>query len=1469
MDILRRRRRERRAAAPARAARARRRDGRILPVFRGQVSTIGARVPYPFRGSDSEIGPGIGEFSYAVGNTDVDTIQFGVNAVARTAAINNLDATSRVSVIFQDGAGNVISTGYLPTIMRVPGHLRARLLTSFADALGNASTFDINDVTVVRVRFSQRERRGGGRQTGFSTPALVCHPQDLQMCFSKAIATQLSRIRWHTERVKLKNSCSELAVLNNLKGYALIKKLLSQHKNGKNICKLVGATHLTVDELLESSRIVREDYWFHNWKGLNSKPNSVMSKALRERAIEICDGVGWDPEVPVPFGEIYRFEEYLTETLGVQCRIKVFDKLKECIFDSRTPADRVAFPNIAHYFYLKLEEEHYTPIMGIHTVVSQHFYCPNCSMGYNSKQQHVCGVFCKGCGSEQVNHNQTSLAENKIDVEVERIRCGECNRDFVSTACVLQHLKVQDKQKHSMCLRKWKCLKEECKNNRCYTQVGVRAVSPAEHVCTDRFCQPCKAWVPPWPLHKCFVLNKTPRDSKRTMVYVDFESTQEGIKEGINGELLCGVHEVNLAVSFVMNQNGGHTEFVHYNIKEWVTHFLKDKEYEGCTFVFHNGKGYDFQFIVGQVTEEANLKPYLVRVGTKILHMVIGTTATKPRGIGGYTFVDSLNFLTMSLSRFSKTFGLSSKKGFYPHLFNTFENTNYIGPMPPLETFGVNSMSKSHYEEVKAWHTEKVAASYVWDNKFELLSYCRADVKLLMEGCECFNGIVANITKDIPDMLQPKKKKKKKKNNQEAVEEVQETKRKCTHIVPFQFPTLASSAMAIFRAKFMPKDVIAALPIWLARELKASFAGGRCGCCKLYWKNTTPGDRAWYVDFTSLYPYINKFGTYPKGHPVVSKQPVTNQTTIQQLLLEREGVSVMCVDVLCPPGLYHPFLHEKRDGKLMFDLCAKSRVWYTSLELREALCLGYVITIIHTDVYWCSVEIGIFARYVNAFLQLKQQAAGWPEGVESAEQKQGYIDEYFIKSKGIKLEASKIGKKNPGLYSTAKLYLNSLWGKFGQRLSENYDKHEILTTSTGGSARWYELIANNQLTDFVPLSKTSALVTYSAEEKVSAGTNSSNGISNNDNELVDDKNIALAVFTTAQARIKLYKEFLEPCGKRVLYYDTDSLIFVTKEGEDPSSFVKLGDQLGEATNELGKDYGGSDYKYGDSYISEFFSGGPKNYGYTISKRGSDETSTNLKVKGVCLNRRDVSKDLNYSAARDVITSQSSLKLNFDGIRRSTTEAFTITTNELTKIYRRSFTKRKLLAAQPGETTIDSIPWTDDDTEEYEALKKSLMQKKDNDGDVVMLEEKEQGPDESSKRQKTNYIYAVEKEKRVSSGVIYMVMDTRAGTYGFGLTGNANQGDIKTYDDLVAVVPKLGPDEHKVLIATLGGFKRTYLSRRYFWLMNELDFEQIGFVPYHKGNGADKASIRLMWFAISGSHKLLVFKAETSQFLVFK
>ena len=150
--------------------------------------------------------------------------------------------------------------------------------------------------------------------------------------------------------------------------------------------------------------------------------------------------------------------------------------------------------------------------------------------------------------------------------------------------------------------------------------------------------------------------------------------------------------------------------------------------------------------------------------------------------------------------------------------------------------------------------------------------------------------------------------------------------------------------------------------------------------------------------------------------------------------------------VLTPRRLFHPVLPYRTLGKLMFPLCktcadtcnqapcthtdggrAIQGTW-CNVELQKALEKGYQILQLHEVWDFSQTSDELFADYISTFLEIKQEASGYPKGVTTEEQKQQYVDEYFERE-GIRLDPDKI-EYNPGLRALAKLMLNSFWGKY-------------------------------------------------------------------------------------------------------------------------------------------------------------------------------------------------------------------------------------------------------------------------------------------------------------------------------------------------------------------------------------------------------------------------------------------------------
>ena len=61
----------------------------------------------------------------------------------------------------------------------------------------------------------------------------------------------------------------------------------------------------------------------------------------------------------------------------------------------------------------------------------------------------------------------------------------------------------------------------------------------------------------------------------------------------------------------------------------------------------------------------------------------------------------------MGLDKLTKTFDLKeNKKGFFPHLFNTKENLNYVGHFPEKEFYQPRFMTESKKIEFDDWYSK-------------------------------------------------------------------------------------------------------------------------------------------------------------------------------------------------------------------------------------------------------------------------------------------------------------------------------------------------------------------------------------------------------------------------------------------------------------------------------------------------------------------------------------------------------------------------------------------------------------------------------------------------------------------------------------------------------------------------------------------------------------------------------------------
>ncbi|XP_011631834.1 uncharacterized protein LOC105423675, partial [Pogonomyrmex barbatus] len=277
-----------------------------------------------------------------------------------------------------------------------------------------------------------------------------------------------------------------------------------------------------------------------------------------------------------------------------------------------------------------------------------------------------------------------------------------------------------------------------------------------------------------------------------------------------------------------------------------------------------------------------------------------------------------------------------------------------------------------------------------------------------------------------------------------------------------------------------------------------AFFGGRTGNIATRYE-ITGTEKIRYVDVCSLYPYVLKTGVLPIGHPdiyvgeecadLIGIAPNFNFTPVEGLVRCR---------VLPPRDLFYPVLPYRVRGKLLFALCrtccesfsrdacthddSAEREFegtWVSCELRKAVEKGYLV--MRVDEIWQykstrynpeTRQEGLFTEYINTFLQLKQEASGWPSECNDDVAKERYLREYEA-TEGIILDKNNI-VRNSGLRSVAKLCLNSFWGKFGQR--SNLPNTEIIRSPQ----RFAELLSSpeHEIVGVLPVNEDAIYVSW-------------------------------------------------------------------------------------------------------------------------------------------------------------------------------------------------------------------------------------------------------------------------------------------------------------------------------------------------------------------------------------------------------
>jgi hypothetical protein len=996
--------------------------------------------------------------------------------------------------------------------------------------------------------------------------------------------------------------------------------------------------------------------------------------------------------------------------------------------------------------FLLYYNNHFYPILSMPAFYNKKYYCEICFHPYDSHfEKHKCNA-----------NSVCELCKKRYCIKNNPIQCSYCLKFSNNNDCLIRH-------QTEYCYKLKIC-------SVCSKFMSWR------HVCDNqRWCKFCKSAVD--LEHKCFIIKGDILKHKfNGYVIFDYETMIDSEQRHI--PCLIVAQKICARCLDENNNDDDNNKFTFCEVCEEKVFFNNETfcEYlfklEYFIVIAHNMGRFDGYFIMNYIINHRCPQDDLPRPlinGSRILCL----------NYKQIKILDSFNFIPMALSKFSKTFSLSdADKGYFPYLFNTLENQNYIGDIPNMNYYGTNKMSKDELDKFKLWYNaERNSVNKKEFNlKDEMIKYCRQDVQILKKGILSFRNILMNLDKEefcvdpflhtisiasychmlyrklfmpensialIPEMGYNF-------NENQSIKAINWLKfisiSQDLHIVHarnqgehqingLKVDGYCASNNTIYEFdgcyfhgcpkhfrpetinKFYQKPMKLVYEDHLNRVRKLlsgnihynyvsiwecdydlrlkndknfseiitqneeifkinprdALYGGRVNAVKLYYE-VKNNEKMRYYDFMSLYPSVEKYKKFPLGHPKIITE---NFKSIDNYF------GICLLDISPPRNLFFPVLPIRLNGKLIFTLCNKCaqdqiqkcdheesermlRGTWTTCEIFESLKQNYKIKKILCVWHWESeacieTNNGLFDSYVNLFLKMKQESSGWPSHIlneTNVEKKRELIVQYlneFKEKEGVLLDESKI-EKNEGMRAISKLMLNSHWGKYAQNpertLIEFTGSHDglmnILLDSTNHVVK---LIFHNNLCQ-VLYSKSKDFIEYS-----------------------NNTNVVIAAFVTSHARLKLYQELIR-LNRRVVYFDTDSVIFIDSPAEGraeaggPGAAVAsqtpeykplTGNFLGQLQDELER---------GD-YIVEVCCLGPKSYCFKTFKG-----KIKIVVKGFTLHTIS-NEQLNFDSIKKILLDQndeSEILVDQFSIRRDNTD-WSLKNTNLQKSFKICYDKR--------------------------------------------------------------------------------------------------------------------------------------------------------------------------------------------------
>jgi hypothetical protein len=417
---------------------------------------------------------------------------------------------------------------------------------------------------------------------------------------------------------------------------------------------------------------------------------------------------------------------------------------------------------------------------------------------------------------------------------------------------------------------------------------------------------------------------------------------------------------------------------------------------------------------------------------------------------------------------------------------------------------------------------------------------------------------------------------------------------------------------------------------WFARR---ALRGGRTDVRKVHHEvsqsDWARGVRIRYQDIVSMYPYVQVARDYPVGLPdihvwddvyypcfkhrnptsgnvasmtctcsIQAKKAMSDRLicivdrtptpSVDQILADDSFFGIVCASLTPPTTLYHPVLvsWDEESKKCIASLEPIHGGVFTSMEFKKALSLGYRLDTLHRfDKY--KKAPGLWNPFIkNLYIEKMANSEPTPS-IETQRQLVRDYETDFEMGPVVKDSFPTWGY-NPAKRQVFKIMLNSGWGKHCQRaimpqtIILNREDDETMSNIFENITR-----GKVQLTGFDQVGEHTMI--------------RSSDLGANTNPELHDSYLPAGLFVPAYGRMMLYEQ-LEQLGQRVLYHDTDSIVYIY----DPDEYnIPESDVWGKWSVEK------FDSKNGG--IRTFVGLGPKSYGL---KAANGENY--IKIKGLSL-----------------------------------------------------------------------------------------------------------------------------------------------------------------------------------------------------------------------------------------------------------